>query len=97
MSNFNFSNLRFSRAKALASVAVVALVCGGVATEMSLTSSTAARAAAVDLNGLQKPSEVSFAPLIERVKPAVVSIKVMIPNVNNDGEDLSRTIRQSAA
>ena len=41
------------------------------------------------LERLAEAIEVSFAPLIERVKPAVVSIKVMIPNVNNDGEDLS--------
>ncbi len=76
----NLSNFRFSRSTALATVAVAVLIAGGVVAESSLATSSSARAAAVDLSGLQSPDSNSFAPLIARVKPAVVSVKVRIVN-----------------
>ena len=73
-----------ARRTILASVAVAALAAGGAFAEGALTSSHSAHAAAVmtsDLNGQGAPS---FATLIERVKPAVVSVKVKIANASSE-------------
>ena len=70
------TSLRFPRKAALASAAVAALVAAGAIGELSR-----AQAAADDLTAKTNqnaPAAPSFAPLIARVKPAVVSVKVKI-------------------
>src|ERR1700749_2115900 len=62
----------------LASVAVAALGVGGVLGENALTPTHPAYAAAVSTADLPQNAP-SFAPLIERVKASVVSVKVKIP------------------
>ncbi len=77
-----------------ASAAVLALVASGTAYELSTGSQNAARAAAVDTSGLSTNAMPSFANVVERVKPAVVSIKVNIVNTSdvqsqsNDGNGM---------
>ncbi len=66
------------RNRILASAAVLALVAAGAIGEGALTAPHPARAAAVVTSDLQGQSMPSFAPLIARVKPAVVSVKVKI-------------------
>ena len=66
------------RNRILASAAVLSLVAAGAIGEGALTAPHPARAAAVVTSDLQGPSVPSFAPLIARVKPAVVSVKVKI-------------------
>lgn len=65
-----------------ASAALVALVAATGAWEMTAGSAGAAHAAAVDTSGLQNQSMPSFAGVVERVKPAVVSIKVNLVNTS---------------
>jgi serine protease Do len=72
------SQLLRNRSRILASAAVLALVAGGAIGEGALTASHPAQAAAVDTSGLNAQAMPSFAPLIARVKPAVVSVKVKI-------------------
>ena len=66
------------RNRILASAAVLSLVAAGAVGEGALTAPHPARAAAVVTSDLQGQSMPSFAPLIARVKPAVVSVKVRI-------------------
>jgi len=72
-----FANSRLHRQTILASVAVASLFVAGAFGEGALTSHVAHAAAVttVDLQGQPMPS---FAPLIDRVKAAVVSVKVKI-------------------
>jgi serine protease Do len=67
-----------TRTRLLASAAALALVAsvGGVVVSESLP----ARASAVVTSDLQTPSMPSFANVVERVKPAVVSVRVKIEN-----------------
>ena len=66
------------RNRILASAAVLSLVAAGAVGEGALTAPHPARAATVVTSDLQGQSMPSFAPLIARVKPAVVSVKVRI-------------------
>jgi serine protease Do len=89
MSYFSSSNARFTRSRVLASAAVLALVASG-AGEMAWSQSSPDHApAAVSVSDSQTQSMPSFAPLIARVKPAVVSVQVKIANVSADTNDLS--------
>jgi serine protease Do len=73
----------------LASAAVVAIVASGAIGEATLSSSNAAHAAAVVTTDLRSQPAPSFAALIDRVKPAVVSVKVTIENAGMDSNDMS--------
>ena len=82
MSFTSFTSPRARRRAILTSAAVVALAAAGALGEGALTGSDVARAAAVSTGDLQGSSLPSLAPLVDRVKPAVVSVKV---NTVNDG------------
>src|SRR5277367_3237484 len=69
----------------LASVAVAALGVAGVLGESAFTPSHPAYAAAVSTADLPQNAP-SFAPLIERVKASVVSVKVKIAAEDGDAE-----------
>ncbi len=88
MSNLKLNNLSSTRGRLLASAAALALVASGAAGEFILGGSPPARAAAVDIadlsSGQPPAAALSFAPLIARVKPAVVSIKVESEQANVD-------------
>src|SRR5271169_1173412 len=84
MSYPTFANPR-ARRTILASVAVAALAAAGAFAEGALTSSHSAHAAAVMTSDLNAQGAPSFATLIERVKPAVVSVKVKIANASSEG------------
>ena len=77
MSFASFTNPRARRRAILASAAVAALSAAG-----ALTGADVARAAAISTADLQGPSLPSLSPLVDRVKSAVVSIKL---NTANDG------------
>jgi serine protease Do len=85
MSYSTFANPRARRRTILASVAVAALAAAGAFAENALTSSHAAHAAPVVTSDLNAQGAPSFATLIERVKPAVVSVKVKIANASSEG------------
>ncbi len=89
MSHFSFANARFTRGRILASAAVLALAASGAMGEMAWSESTPVHAAAAGSSDSLAQPMPSFAPLIERVKPAVVSIKVKILNAAADGNNLS--------
>jgi serine protease Do len=72
----------------LASVAVAALGVAGVLGESAFTPTHPAYAAAVSTADLPQNAP-SFAPLIERVKASVVSVKVKIAADDGDGQSLS--------
>ena len=85
MSYPNLSNPRARRSTILASVAVAALAAAGAFGEGAFTSSHPAHAAAVVTSDLDAQGGApSFANLIARVKPAVVSVKVKIANASSD-------------
>jgi len=65
-----------TRKRILASAAALALVAGGAVGEIELAGAPAAHAAAGVTSDLQNHTIPSFAPLIARVKPAVVSVQV---------------------
>ncbi len=83
MSYPNFASLRARRSTILASVAVASLAAAGAFGEGVFTSSHPAHAAAVNTADLNAQAAPSFATLIERVKPAVVSVKVKIANASS--------------
>src|SRR5215469_12067926 len=78
MSYHPFNSASATRKMILASVAAVALATAGSLGGSGLIASHAARAAAVATGDLASQEAPSFANLIERVKPAVVSVKVRI-------------------
>jgi serine protease Do len=78
MSFSSFVDPRARRRTILASVAVASLAAAGAFGEYALTSSPVAHAAAVSTSDLSAQTMPSFAPLIDRVKGAVVSVKVKI-------------------
>jgi serine protease Do len=87
----SFSGLATPRGRRntiLASVAVVALGVAGALGGGAFTPTHPAYAAAVSTSGLPQQSVPSFAPLIDRVKAAVVSVKVKIP-ADSEAESLS--------
>ena len=71
------------RNRILTSAAVLSLVAAGAIGEGALTAPHPARAAAVVTSDLQGPSMPSFAPLIARVNPAVVSVRVKLVHQSN--------------
>ena len=77
------------RNRMLASAAVVALFASGAIGAFTMSESAPADAAAVDIAGLQSPAPPSFAVLVARVKPAVVSVRVNIENATARSDDLS--------
>jgi serine protease Do len=78
-----------ARKTILASVAALALVAAGSLGGSAVVTSSSASAAAVATGGLATQAAPSFARLIERVKPAVVSIKVNIVEDGNSRNTLS--------
>jgi serine protease Do len=78
LSIFNPNHPIAIRARMLASSAVVAIVASGAAGGAMMSAATPAFAAAVDTSSLQPSGLPSFAAVVERVKPAVVSVKVNI-------------------
>ena len=92
MLNSRFANSP-ARKTILASVAVAALAAAGAFADGALTASHPAHAANVTATAADTQSATqgvpSFANLIARVKPAVVSVKVKIANATSTGEDLS--------
>ena len=80
-----FPNLRARRGAILASTAV-ALSAAVALGEGALTGSDVARAAAVSTAGLPSTSLPSLAPLVDRVKSAVVSVKVNTVNDSSESE-----------
>ncbi len=82
MSIRNFKLRNSPRGRLMASAAVLALVASGVVGDRLLASSTAAHAAAVMTSDLSAQSMPSFAPIVERVMPAVVSVRVDIQNAS---------------
>ena len=83
MSFSALSTPRARRSTVLASVAVAALAAAGAFADGALTSSHPAHAAPVVTSDLNAQGAPSFATLIERVKPAVVSVKVKIANASS--------------
>ena len=79
----------WNRNRMLASAAVVALIASGAVGAISMSESLPANASAVDVAGLQSQALPSFAGVVERVKPAVVSVKVNIENVSTQSDELS--------
>ncbi len=87
-SHHPFESLRF-RNRILASVAAVALVTAGAIGEGVLAQHSSALAAAVPTAGLTGQGIPSFAPLIDRVKPAVVSVKVKFVRQSDQSDQSS--------
>ncbi len=84
MSHLHSVQLSRLRNRILASAAVLSLAVAGAIGEGALTAPHPARAAAVVTSDLQGQSMPSFAPLIARVKPAVVSVRVKIVHHNSN-------------
>jgi serine protease Do len=78
----NFTSPRARRRTIFTSAAVAALAAAGALGGGALIGSDVAWAAAQSSTDLQGPSLPSLAPLVDRVKPAVVSIKV--DSINDD-------------
>ena len=89
MSFFDLNDRSHHRHRMLASAAVVALIASGAIGGMVMSASAPASAAAVVTSDLQAQSLPSFATVVERVKPAVVSVKVNIENAAASSDDLS--------
>ena len=88
MSFSNFTSPRGRRNTILASVAVAALGVAGALGEGAFTPMHPAHAAAVSTADLPQNAP-SFAPLIDRVKASVVSVKVKMVADDGDAADLS--------
>jgi serine protease Do len=80
----NFTGARARPRAIFVSAAVAALAAAGALGGGVLVGSDVASAAALSTTDLQSPSLPSLAPLVDRVKPAVVSIKVA--SVNDDSK-----------
>ena len=89
MSNSNLNNRNPHRNRMLASAAVVALITSGAIGGMAMSASAPANAAAVVTSDLQGQTMPSFAAVVERVKPAVVSVKVKIEDASARFDDSS--------
>ena len=74
--------------RALASVGLAALIASGAVGTTFLESSLPARAQALPQNpaALQNAGPGSFAPVVDRVKPAVVAVKVRMDGSGEDGD-----------
>jgi serine protease Do len=88
MSFSNFTSPGARRNTILASVAVASLAVAGALGGTAVTGSHVAQAAAVSTADLPQNAP-SFAPLIDRVKAAVVSVKVKMVADDATSEDLS--------
>jgi len=82
------------RKRMLASVAAIALVVSGAAGGAMLTNATPAQAGAVVTSDLQAQAVPSFSTVVERVKPAVVSVRVKIENAADTSSDTSQQIEK---
>ena len=89
MSILNSNVNRLRRSRMLASVAVLAIVASGAIGGMTMSASVPAHAAAVVTSDLQAQAMPSFATVVARVKPAVVSVKVDIENAASRSDDTS--------
>src|SRR5271163_3374770 len=89
MSIFNSNNPILGRGRMLASAAVVAIIASGAIGGSMLSGSSSALAGAVNTADLQTSAMPSFATVVDRVKPAVVAVKVNIENAAATSEDLS--------
>ena len=89
MSNFRSKLPSLARGRMLASAAIVALVAAGVLGGGVMSSPNSANAAAVNTSDLQISGMPSFATVVERVRPAVVSVKVNIEEIAARGDDSS--------
>ena len=78
-----------ARGKMLASAGIIAIMTSG-AVGASLLSAPIAQAGAVNTSDLQSSSMPSFANVVERVKPAVVAVKVNIEEVSDNSGDSSQ-------
>jgi len=85
----NSKNPILGRGRMLASAAVVAIIASGAIGGSMLSASTTAHAVAVDTSGLQTSAMPSFANVVDRVKPAVVAVKVNIEDAAVHSDDLS--------
>jgi serine protease Do len=85
MSRFNFAHS--TRNRIMASAAVFALIASGAIGGALVSASAPASAAAVVTSDLQTQAMPSFATVVERVKPAVVSVKVNIENASAESAD----------
>ncbi|SFI00427.1 serine protease Do [Bosea sp. OK403] len=85
-----FPNRR--RRRLLASVAGLALVASGALGGAMIAYTNPARAAAVVTSDLQAQAVPSFSPIVERVKPAVVSVRVLIDNLADNGSEVSHEL-----
>ena len=88
MSFSGLASPRGRRNTILASVAVAALGVAGVLGESAFTPTHPAYAAAVSTADLPQNAP-SFAPLIDRVKASVVSVKVKIASEDGEGEGVA--------
>jgi serine protease Do len=77
------------RNRILASAAIVALATAGAFGEGALTATHSAQAAPVVTSDLQAQPMPSFAPLIDRVKAAVVSVKVKLAQTSSSNGQFS--------
>lgn len=87
MSLFKSNSSKSGRIRLLASAAIAAILASGAVGGSMLSSS--AIAGAVDTSSLSTSAELSFANVVDRVKPAVVSVKVDIESAAATNEDLS--------
>jgi serine protease Do len=101
MSVFRSSSLSRSRNRVLASVAVLALATAGALGESALSAPQLTKVADVSTPATQPAAQQemipSFAPLIARVRPAVVSVKVKImheADSDNSFDNLPPEIRK---
>ncbi len=92
MTQLNLTNPRRNRNRILASAAALSLIAAGALGEGALTAPHPATAAPVVTSDLQAQPMPSFASLIARVKPAVVSVKVKI--VKDTSSNLPPQIQQ---
>ena len=89
MSILNSNNPILGRGRMLASAAVVAIIASGAIGGSMLSGSSSALAGAVNTADLQTSAMPSFATVVDRVKPAVVAVKVNIEDAAATSDDLS--------
>jgi serine protease Do len=89
MSIFNSHLPIMSRGGPLASVAAVAITASLAVGGSMLSTSTPSIAAVLDTAALQTSGLPSFAAVVDRVKPAVVSVKVDIEDAASRSDDLT--------
>ena len=77
------------RNRILASVAIAALIGSGAVGATLMTAAGPASAAAVVTSDLPTPAAPSFADVVARVKPAVVSVKVKVEEASDQADQIS--------